>query len=100
LLANLLEGSSPGFSQGTSDYDAAQSSRSSGPWAQLIGERAIVHVAGPPGCGKTMFIESVLGALGGLLIAARCVRDDTLRHARETAPRTHPELRVARTPSS
>ncbi|MCX7037700.1 MAG: hypothetical protein NT005_00930 [Spirochaetes bacterium] len=56
-------------------------------------ERPIVHVAGPPGCGKTTFIESVLGATDGLLIAARCVRDDTLRHTRETAPRTHPELR-------
>jgi len=56
-------------------------------------ERPIVHVAGPPGCGKTTFIESVLGATGGILIAARCVRDDTRRHARETAPTTHPELR-------
>jgi len=56
-------------------------------------ERPIVHVAGPPGCGKTTFIESVLGATGGILIAARCVRDDTRRHARETAPKTHPELR-------
>ena len=56
-------------------------------------ERPIVHVAGPPGCGKTTFIESVLGATAGLLIAARCVRDDTRRHARETAPKTHPELR-------
>ena len=56
-------------------------------------ERPIVHVAGPPGCGKTTFIESVLGATGRILIAARCVRDDTRRHARETAPKTHPELR-------
>ena len=56
-------------------------------------ERPIVHVAGPPGCGKTTFIESVLGATGGLIVAARCVRDDTRRHARETAPKTHPELR-------
>ena len=56
-------------------------------------ERTIVHVAGPPGCGKTTFIESVLGAVGGLIVAARCVRDDTHRHALETAPRTHPELR-------
>jgi hypothetical protein len=56
-------------------------------------ERAIVHVEGPAGCGKTTFIESVLGSVDKLLIVARCVRDDTLRHARETAPRTHPELR-------
>jgi energy-coupling factor transporter ATP-binding protein EcfA2 len=56
-------------------------------------ERAVVHVAGPSGCGKTTFIESVLGAVGGLIVVARCVRDDTRRHARETAPKTHPELR-------
>jgi hypothetical protein len=56
-------------------------------------ERVVVHVAGPPGCGKTTLIESALGAIEGLIVAARCVRDDTRRHARETAPKTHPELR-------
>ena len=56
-------------------------------------ERVVVHVAGPPGCGKTTFIESALGAIEGLIVAARCVRDNTRRHARETAPKTHPELR-------
>ena len=56
-------------------------------------ERAFVHVAGPPGCGKTTFIESMLRAAGGLICAARCVRDDTLPHARETAPKRHLELR-------
>lgn len=56
-------------------------------------ERALVHVTGPSGCGKTTFIEAVLSTAGRILIAARCVRDDSLRHARETAPRTHPELR-------
>ena len=64
----------------------------SGPWAQLMRDRAIVHVAGPASCGKTTFIESVLGSVDKLLIVARCVRDDTFRHVRETAPRTHPEL--------
>jgi len=56
-------------------------------------ERAFVYVAGPPGCGKTTFIESMLRAAGGLVCAARCVRDDTLPHARETAPKRHLELR-------
>jgi len=56
-------------------------------------ERAFVYVAGPPGCGKTTFIESMLRAAGGLICAARCVRDDTLPHARETAPKRHLELR-------
>ncbi|MCX7037672.1 MAG: hypothetical protein NT005_00765 [Spirochaetes bacterium] len=93
LRANLLQGSSPGFSKGTLDYDAAQTGGVPGPWVQPMRDRPIVHVAGPPACGKTTFVESVLGATGGLLIAARCVRDDTCRHARETAPKTHPELR-------
>ena len=56
-------------------------------------ERVVVHVAGPPGSGKTTFVESVLGAVGWLTVAARCVRDDARRHAQETAPKTHPELR-------
>jgi len=56
-------------------------------------ERAFVYVAGPPGCGKTTFIESMLRAAGGLICVARCIRDDTLPHARETAPKRHLELR-------
>ena len=56
-------------------------------------ERAFVYVAGPPGCGKTTFIESMLRAAGELICAARCVRDDSHPHARETAPKRHPELR-------
>ncbi|MGA2642460.1 MAG: hypothetical protein ABSG21_16345, partial [Spirochaetia bacterium] len=56
-------------------------------------ERAFVYVAGPPGCGKTTFIESILRAAGGLICAARCIRNDTLPHARETAPKRHLELR-------
>jgi hypothetical protein len=56
-------------------------------------ERAIVHVAGPPGSGKTAFIEVMLAGMDALVLAARCVRDDALHQARETTPRTHPELR-------
>ncbi|MCX7031840.1 MAG: hypothetical protein NTU62_17200 [Spirochaetes bacterium] len=55
-------------------------------------ERALIHVAGPQGAGKTAFIEAVLEA-GGLIFAARCVRDDSLRRSREDTPTSHPELR-------
>ena len=56
-------------------------------------ERTLVHVAGPKGAGKTTFIEATLGALGWFALAARCVRDDSLRRSRETSPKAHPELR-------
>ena len=56
-------------------------------------ERALVHIAGPRGSGKTTFIEAVLGAFDGLIFAARCLRDDSLRRMREAAPRGHTELR-------
>ena len=56
-------------------------------------ERAFVHVAGPPGSGKTTFIEAMLGVVEGPLLAARCIRDDALRQARELATKNHPELR-------
>jgi hypothetical protein len=56
-------------------------------------ERALIHVAGPAGSGKTAFIESMLTGSDALVIAARCVRDDTLRQLRETTPGSHPELR-------
>jgi len=56
-------------------------------------ERAYIHVGGPPGSGKTTFIEAMLAGADALTLAARCLRDDTLPQAREGAPRTHPELR-------
>ena len=56
-------------------------------------ERTLVHVAGPKGAGKTTFIESIVSTLGWFVLAARCVRDDSLRRSRETAPKAHPELR-------
>lgn len=56
-------------------------------------ERPLVHVAGPRGSGKTTFIEAMLEAVDGPVLAARCIRDDTLRQARETRAKDHPELR-------
>ncbi len=59
-------------------------------------QRALVHVAGPAGAGKTAFAEALLADLvgrGACVLAARCVRDDRLRAPRETAPKAHPELR-------
>jgi hypothetical protein len=56
--------------------------------------RALLHVAGPQGAGKTTFVEAILGnAGGGPILAARCVRDGSLRRSREAAPSSHPELR-------
>lgn len=54
---------------------------------------ALIHVAGPRGAGKTTFIEAMLGAVDRLILAARCSHDDALRHSREAAPKSHPELR-------
>jgi uridine kinase len=56
-------------------------------------ERAVVHVGGPPGAGKTTLIESLLRSYDGLVLVARCVRDDSLRSSRESAPKRHPEMR-------
>jgi len=57
-------------------------------------ERALIHVTGPQNTGKTTLIEQVLRALAfdGMVLAARCVRDDSLRLFREAAPKRHPEL--------
>ncbi len=56
-------------------------------------ERAYIHVGGPQGCRKTTFVEAVLGGTDEAILAARGVRNDALRRARETAPKAHPELR-------
>jgi Ni2+-binding GTPase involved in maturation of urease and hydrogenase len=45
-------------------------------------ERALVHVGGPPGSGKTTFIEAMLAGADALTLAARCLRHDTLTEAR------------------
>lgn len=55
-------------------------------------ERAYIHVAGSAGAGKTAFVEAVLRGLDADILAARCVRDDALREARESAPKGDAEL--------
>lgn len=55
--------------------------------------RALVHVTGPAGAGKTAFIEQLLRAFDGFVLVARCVRDDSRRRFLESSPRAHPELR-------
>ncbi len=56
-------------------------------------QRAIIHVAGPEGAGKTTFIESVLQRVDPPILVARCRRDNRLAEPKETSPRTEPELR-------
>jgi molybdopterin-guanine dinucleotide biosynthesis protein len=55
-------------------------------------QRAYLHVAGPAGSGKTALIDALLRHLDADMLAARCVRNDTLREPRESAPRGDPEL--------
>jgi Ni2+-binding GTPase involved in maturation of urease and hydrogenase len=43
--------------------------------------RVIVHIDGPPGAGKTAFVERLLGALDGWVLAVRCRRNESLRQA-------------------
>jgi len=54
---------------------------------------AFIHVAGPAGSGKTTFVEAVLRGVDRWWLAARGVRNDALREAREKSPKAHPELR-------
>ncbi len=56
-------------------------------------QRAIIHVAGPEGAGKTTLIETVLQRVDPPILVARCRRDDRLGEPEETSPRTEPELR-------
>jgi hypothetical protein len=55
-------------------------------------ERALIHVDGPPGAGKTAFVERLVAG-GHWVLAVRCRRDTTLRRPREASPARHPELR-------
>jgi hypothetical protein len=55
--------------------------------------RVIIHVDGPPGAGKTAFVERLLGALDEWVLAVRCRRDDALRQARESSAARDPEVR-------
>jgi hypothetical protein len=56
-------------------------------------ERALIHVGGPPGSGKTALIEAVLARCDLVVLAARCRRDDSLAEPRESYPRAARELR-------
>jgi RecA/RadA recombinase len=59
-----------------------------------VRERALIHIGGPPGAGKTTFIETAIANAGErVIIAARCRRDDSLSQPRESLPKTDPELR-------
>jgi hypothetical protein len=55
--------------------------------------RAIIHVTGPPGSGKTTFVQDVLLSSRWLsTLAARCTLDPTLRRPVEASPARHSEL--------
>lgn len=60
-------------------------------------ERALIHVAGPAGAGKTTFVERLLGAEISLALCVRAERDPKLRNVQESAPKSHAELRRYRT---
>jgi hypothetical protein len=55
--------------------------------------RVIIHVDGPPGAGKTAFVERLLGEMDEWVLAVRCRRDASLRRARESSSVRDPELR-------
>jgi hypothetical protein len=55
--------------------------------------RVIIHVDGPPGAGKTAYVEWLLGALDEWVLAVRCRRDESLRQARESSSTRDPEVR-------
>jgi hypothetical protein len=55
--------------------------------------RAVIHIGGPPGAGKTTLVERFLHSTDDSVVVARCRRDDTRRHPREASPKTDPEMR-------
>jgi hypothetical protein len=56
-------------------------------------ERALIHVSGPAGAGKTIFVRRLLDAEIALAICVRAERDAKLRKEQESAPPTRAELR-------
>jgi hypothetical protein len=59
----------------------------------VVISRVIIHVDGPPGAGKTTFVERLLGAVDEWALAVRCRRDESLRYARESSSARAPEMR-------
>jgi hypothetical protein len=58
-----------------------------------VRQRALIHVDGPPGAGKTTLVEALLVHTDHMITATRCVRDETLPEPRESAAKSDPELR-------
>jgi hypothetical protein len=58
-----------------------------------VRQRALIHVDGPPGAGKTTLVEALLAHTDYMITAVRCVRDDTLPEPRESLAKTGPEPR-------
>ncbi len=57
-------------------------------------ERALIHVTGPGGAGKSTLIEQLVRSCDNRsLVIARCTRDDRLRAPRESRPRASKALR-------
>ena len=56
-------------------------------------QRALIHVDGPPGAGKTAFVERLVAGCKYWVLAVRSRHDPSLRRAREACPARHPELR-------
>ncbi len=59
----------------------------------VVRQRALIHVGGREGAGKTTFIEAALAnEHEHMIIAVRCRRDDSLSQPRESLGETDPEL--------
>lgn len=54
--------------------------------------RALVHVAGPEGAGKTTFTERLLEARAAFAACVRAVADRSVKEPVESDPSDHPEL--------
>jgi Ni2+-binding GTPase involved in maturation of urease and hydrogenase len=63
------------------------------PFAWLGRERTFIHVGGPPGAGKTAFIEALIRANAtSAVTVARCARDDRVDDDLEWSSPSDPEI--------